>query len=62
LNHHRYLLAVTDPHVETVYMTKPDGDYPIGSAILCLSLSEPIHGFAFKLIATVITKDRLGRE
>jgi hypothetical protein len=62
LNHHRYLLAVTDPHVETVYMAKPDGEHPIGSAILCLSLSEPIHGFAFKLIATVITKDRVGRK
>jgi hypothetical protein len=61
-NRCQYLLAVTDPHVETPYLAGPDGDYSIGSAILCLSLSEPIYGFAFKLIATVITKDRPSRK
>jgi len=60
LNHQQYRLAVTDPPVESEYLAGPDGDFTIGAAILCLSLSEPIHGYAYKLIATVITKERFG--
>jgi hypothetical protein len=58
LNGHHYRLSVTDPFVTGTYLQRPQGDYPIGSATLCISLSEPIHGHAFKLIAAVFTAHR----
>ncbi len=58
LNDVRYRLAVTDPIFEAEYLAKPDGAYPIGPATLCISLSEPKYGFGFKLIATILLKNR----
>jgi hypothetical protein len=58
LNGLTYRLAVTDPLVAQIYLNKPDGDYAIGPATLCLSLSEPEFGYAFKLVATVLTAHR----
>lgn len=55
----RYRLAVTDPVFEAKYLAKPDGAYNLGPATLCLSLSEPMFGFAFKLVATILLKDKL---
>jgi hypothetical protein len=62
LNGESYKLVVTDPTIESEYLAKSIGDYALGSAILCVSLSEPMHDFAFKLIATVITKARLAAK
>ncbi len=53
-----YLLSVTDPVVEAQYLARDNGDYDIGEAILCISLVEPYHGYAFRVIASVITRDR----
>lgn len=57
LNDFRYNFVVTDPIVERQYFAQPDGIYPIEDAIFCLSLSAPYHGFAFKLVAAMITPD-----
>ncbi len=55
----QYHLAVTNLFIKGEYFAKADGDHAVGPAILCLSLSEPIHDRAFKLIATVIIKERV---
>lgn len=47
---------MTDPLVEQAYFQKADGEYPLSNALLCISLGEVFHGFAYKLAAAVITK------
>jgi len=54
---HGYCLQVTDPVTEEAYLAKENGTYPIEDAILCISLAEVWNGFAFKLVATVLTQD-----
>lgn len=55
LNGIRYKLVVTDPVVERRYLAQPNGSHLIEDAILCISLSGLFHGYAFKLVATMIT-------
>jgi hypothetical protein len=51
--HHR--LVVTDPEAEYKYFKLRDGVYPIDKEVyLCVSLSEPYRGFAYKLVAAII--------
>ncbi|MDQ4627785.1 dual OB domain-containing protein [Janthinobacterium lividum] len=56
----RHLLSVTDPEIEAQYLSGRDGDYPVGHAILCISLVEVWNDFAFRVIASVITPGRFG--
>lgn len=49
-------LRVTDPLVERDYFARPDGQYAIGPAFLCVSLGEPFGGHYYKLVAAVLTK------
>lgn len=58
LNGQRYLLSVTDTEIEELYLTMADGDYAIGEAALCISLVEVWNGFAFRVVASVITAER----
>ncbi len=54
-----YNLSVTDPVIKREYLAKPDGEYPIPEALLCVSLAEPhTDGYAYKIVATVITPQR----
>ena len=55
---HHYSIVATDPEVEDVYFAKKNGQYEIGDAIVCFSLSELAYGHAFKLAAAIITKER----
>ena len=50
-----YRLWVTDVLWEEEYLGKPSGRYPVGQAYLTVSLGEPHEGFAYKLIAAIIT-------
>ena len=49
-----YCFDVTDPACESEYRYRPNGNYPIGERFLTVSLGEPYHGYAYKLIAAVI--------
>lgn len=53
-----YHLMVTDPPVEREFFAKANGQYPIEEALICVSLSEPYNGDAYKLAAAVITPAR----
>lgn len=49
-----YAFSITDPIIEARYLAEKDGYHDIGEALLCLSISEPHQGYAYKLIAGVI--------
>ena len=49
----KYALVVTDPAVRSAYISRDKAIYPVGQAILCVSLGEPFNGYAYKLIAGV---------
>lgn len=51
----QYHLSITDPPLERKYLLGANGVFPVGSALLCVSLSEPFNGWTYKLIASVIT-------
>jgi hypothetical protein len=55
----RYNFVVTDPVIEDEYFAKADGSYRVNDARLCISLAEILHGSATKLVAAVITSDRV---
>jgi len=51
-----YLLPVTDPAMEKIFLKKPAGQYyPALNAEICftISISEPFEGFCYKLVAGV---------
>jgi hypothetical protein len=55
----RYNFVVTDESFEQEYFLKGDGTYKIEDAHLCVSLAEVFRGSATKLVAAVITPDRI---
>lgn len=59
-NNEHYKLSVTDPTIERQYLQGENGTYAIDKAILCISLGELWEGYAYKLIAAVITPNVKG--
>ena len=57
---HFYRLPVTDPFIEDSLLARDDVEIRVSEAILCVSLGEPFHGFAYKLAAAVMTPKRAG--
>ncbi len=50
-----YRLAVTDPYLESLYKSRPDGHYPVeGEIYLCITLGEPFNGYCYKLVAAIL--------
>jgi hypothetical protein len=58
IGHNTYRLSVTDPEIDEEFLIKGDGDYELGEAALCISLVEVWNGFAFRVVASVITPAR----
>jgi hypothetical protein len=57
----KYKFDVTDPAIEQHFINTGQGDYKLNSVIVCISLGEPFKdGYAYKLIAAIITKSRAG--
>ena len=58
-----YNLSVTDPKIESVYTRKSNGEHPIGECYVTVSLAaEPWGGAYYKLIAAIITPERVGER
>lgn len=56
----QHSLIVTDPEAEKALLAKPNADYKIKDAYLCISLGEAhSDGSCYKLVAAVITKKPL---
>lgn len=58
LRNARYWMSITDLEIEEKFLTQGDGEYQIGEAALCISLAEVWNGFAFRVVASVITPKR----
>ena len=57
-----YCLDVTDPLIES-YFSKTDAvEYVLAQAVVCISLSRPWEGYAYKLVAAIITPKRVARH
>lgn len=59
-NSKSYCLSLTDPEVEVHYLRKADGEYGAGSAVICVSVVELWKGYAFRVVASVLTPTRFG--
>lgn len=57
LNTIPYKFIITDPIIEKRLLEQRDGSYPVKDALLCVSLGELFHGYAYKLVAAVLTPD-----
>ena len=55
---HSYCLSVTDPVVERRCLEGSENEIELDEALVCVSLTEAFHEFAYKLIAAVITPRR----
>ena len=56
---HTYRLVVTDPWIERQCRARPDGETELLDGLLYVSLGEIFKGFAYKLVAAVITAQRV---
>jgi hypothetical protein len=52
-----YKLWVTDPVIERTYLSKPNDTYSMSECFIVVSLGEPHDGFAYKLVATIVTPE-----
>lgn len=52
-----YRLSVTDPEIESRYLARDPGEYPLTEAevYVTVSISEPFQGFCYKLAAAILT-------
>jgi hypothetical protein len=57
-----YNFVVTDPWVETKYFSGQDDTFRINKSRLCVSLAEVVNGNATKLVAAVITPERVNES
>ncbi len=54
-NNISYRLPVTDPAIDSIYLKKKPGVYPLNEETYCtLSISEPFHGYCYKLVAGIL--------
>jgi len=52
-----YKMDVTDPILERLCMQRGTNEYHVGPAVICISLSELHNGYAYKLVASILTEN-----
>jgi len=53
-NKHKYNFSITDPKVESYFLKKQNGKCQMNNLYLCVSIGEPLDGYCYKLVASVI--------
>ncbi len=53
-----YLIDVTDPHIERIYLGRSDGEHTIEIPYVCISLGDEYNGYCYKFAAAILTRDR----
>jgi hypothetical protein len=54
-NGQQYFLMITDPVIERHYLDGQDGLFEVGRRLLCISLGDAYEGYAYKLIAGIVS-------
>jgi hypothetical protein len=58
VGNNQYSLKVTDPrYTDRMRQYEEDVEYPMQNGILCVSISEPLNGYHYKLIATIFMRE-----
>ena len=57
-----YDISVSDPLIESEMLARPNGNYLAGPVLVCVSLAEPFHGYAFKVAASIINQRRVSGQ
>lgn len=57
-----YSLSVTDPDIDAMGQKHAHQNLLIEDALVCVSLAPAFHGYCYKLVAAVLTRDRVQRR
>lgn len=57
-----YCLDVTDPVIESYFLKTGAAEHVLGETLACISLGEPWEGYAYKLVAAIITPKRVAHH
>jgi hypothetical protein len=57
-----YILSVTDPYIEHHCLSVGEHETALDDVLVCVSLAKPFYGYAYKVVATLITPARIKAE
>ncbi len=57
-----YDLTVTDPYIRNIFQPGEDGTQVLPAGIICVSLTDDLNGYCYKLAASIITPERFATK